>query len=201
MTTLTPNVQTGRADPAAPDALADIIFKKSFGRGAITLASGRASDFYFDMKPTMLDPEGAHLIARRLFDDIVAVGADFVGGLEMGAVPITGAVCQFSFQKKHPICGFFVRKKAKDHGARKSVEGLPKGQTLAGKRVVVVEDVTTTGASALVAVEACKAEGAEVVLVISIVDRQEGASEMFAEKNLAFKALYAASTFLQRRPS
>lgn len=200
MNTSSPRDQARELRSTVPDALEDIIFKKSFGRGAIVLASGRASDFYFDMKPTMLDPEGAHLIAERLFAAIVAAGADFVGGLEMGAVPITGAVCQFSFQQKHPIHGFFVRKKAKEYGARKSVEGLPKGQTLAGKRVVVVEDVTTSGASALVAVEACKAEDADVVLVISIVDRQEGAAQLFAEKNLPFKALYAASTFLTRQP-
>jgi orotate phosphoribosyltransferase len=146
----------------------------------------------------MMDPEGAYLIADRILREAKAVGAEFVGGLEMGAVPITGAVCQHSFRTEHPVHGFFVRKKAKEHGAKKLIEGLPMGQTLFGKRVVIVDDVTTSGASALVAMQACRAEGAEVVLVISIVDREEGASEVFAKEHVPFRSLYQASMFLSR---
>ena len=180
------------------DPLEEIIFRKAFGRGRVTLSSGKESTFYFDMKPAMLDPEGAYLIAERILREAILVGGEYVGGLEMGAVPITGAVCQHSYKTDHPIQGFFVRKKPKEHGAKKQVEGLPKGQSLSGKRVVIVDDVTTSGASALLAVEACRAEGAEVVLVIAIVDREEGASEAFAEWEIRFKALYQASTFLSR---
>ena len=178
--------------------LADIVFERSFGRGKITLSSGKESSFYFDMKPSMLDPEGASLIARQILKEIRAVGGEYIGGLEMGAVPITGAVCQHSYEQSAPVHGFFVRKEAKAHGAKKRVEGLPKGRTLEGKRVVVVDDVTTSGESALKAVDACAQEGAHVVLVISIVDREEGASETFAERNLPFKALLTASEFLSR---
>ena len=181
------------------DPLEEIIYRNSFGRGAVTLSSGRTSDFYFDMKPSMLDPQGAQIIAERVHREAAAVGAEFVGGLEMGAVPITGAVCLHSFKSSRPIHGFFVRKKAKEHGAKKVVEGLPKGWTLAGKRVAIVEDVTTTGESALAAARACRAEGAEVVLVISIVDREEGAAEAFAQERIPFKSLFKASTFLNRR--
>ncbi|MGO9742619.1 MAG: orotate phosphoribosyltransferase [Roseiarcus sp.] len=180
------------------DPLEEIIFRKSFGRAEVTLSSGKKSTFYFDMKPSMLDPEGAHLTAKRILLEARAVDAEFVGGLEMGAVPITGAVCQLSFKTKHPVHGFFVRKKPKEHGARKLIEGLPKGETLSRKRVVIVDDVTTSGASALVAVHTCRAEGAEVVLVISIVDREEGATEAFEKEHIPFKSLFRASTFLSR---
>ncbi len=179
--------------------LADIIFARSFGRAKVILASGRESDFYFDMKPTMLDPEGAGLIARELFDALKDTGVEYVGGLEMGAVPITGGVCQLSFERGQPFRGFFVRKQAKGHGARKLVEGLTRTETLAGKKVVILEDVTTTGESAWKAIEAIRETGADVDKVISIVDREEGAASFFAGKGMKFQALFNASEFLKRQ--
>ena len=178
--------------------LADIIYARSFGRGRITLASGKESDFYFDLKPSMLHPEGASLMAKALLRLIGEVGAEYVGGLEMGAVPITGAICQHSHDSGAPVAGFFVRKQAKGHGAKKLIEGLAEGETLAGKRVVVVEDVTTTGESAFKAVEPCREAGAEVVLVVTVVDREDGAKEFFASKGVSFAALFVASEFLSR---
>jgi orotate phosphoribosyltransferase len=163
--------------------LAEIIRKRSFGRGEITLSSGRKSDFYFNLKPTMLDPEGASLLAELTYEALKDDGLDYIGGLEMGAVPLAGA--------------FFVRKKPKEHGARLAVEGLAKGETLQGKRVVIVEDVTTTGGSARQAVEAVKEAGADVVLVLTMVDREEGATEAFAEAGLPFRSLYKATEFLK----
>ena len=109
--------------------LAEIIRKRSFGRGEITLASGRKSDFYFNLKPTMLDPDGATLLAELTFEALKDDNLDFVGGLEMGAVPLAGAIAQLSWIKGHPIAAFFVRKKPKEHGARLAVEGLAKGET------------------------------------------------------------------------
>ncbi len=96
------------------------------------------------------------------------------------------------------IAAFFVRKKPKEHGARLGVEGLAKGETLAGKRVVVVEDVTTTGGSALKAVEAVREAGGEVALVLTMVDREEGADDTFAQAGLPFRSLFRASEFLNR---
>ena len=165
--------------------LAEIIRKRSFGRGEITLASGRKSDFYFNLKPTMLDPEGAALLAELTYEALKDDGLDYVGGLEMGAVPLAGAIAQLSWIKGHPIAAFFVRKKPKEHGARLAVEGLAKGESLQGKRIVIVEDVTTTGGSALKAVEAVREAGGEVALVFTMVDREEGATETFAEAGLA----------------
>ena len=172
--------------------LAEIIRKRSFGRGEITLASGRKSDFYFNLKPTMLDPEGAALLAELTYEALKDDNLDFVGGLEMGAVPLAGAIAQLSWIKGHPISAFFVRKKPKEHGARLAVEGLTKGESLQGKRIVIVEDVTTTGGSALQAVEAVRDAGGEIVLVFTMVDREEGATETFAEAGLEFRSLYKA---------
>ena len=177
--------------------LAEIIRKRSFGRGEITLASGRKSDFYFNLKPTMLDPEGASLLAELTFEALKDDALDYVGGLEMGAVPLAGAIAQLSWIKGHPIAAFFVRKKPKEHGARLAVEGLAKGETLQGKRIVIVEDVTTTGGSALKAAEAVREAGGEIVLVFTMVDREEGATEAFAEAGIAFRSLYKASEFLK----
>ena len=176
--------------------LAEIIRKRSFGRGEITLASGRKSDFYFNLKPTMLDAEGAALLAELTLDALAPERPDYVGGLEMGAVPIAGAIAQLSFMRGKPIQAFFVRKKPKEHGAKLSVEGLAPGESLQGKRVIVVEDVTTTGGSAIKAVDAVKESGGEVILVYTMVDREEGAAETFKSAGVPFRSLFRAAEFL-----
>ena len=181
---------------AARARLAEIIRTRSFGRGDITLASGRKSDFYFNLKPTMLYPEGAALLAELTLHALEDDAIDYVGGLEMGAVPIAGAIAQLSWINGHPIAAFFVRKKPKEHGARLAIEGLSPAESLKGKRVVIVEDVTTTGGSELKAAEAVRDTGAEIALVFTLVDRQEGATEAFAEAGIPFRALYTAQEFL-----
>ena len=177
--------------------LFDIIRVRSFGYGEIKLASGRTSNFYFNLKPTMCDPEGAALLAELTYDALKDDNLDYVGGLEMGAVPLAGAIAQLSWLKNHPIAAFFVRKKPKEHGARLAVEGLAAGETLEGKRIVIVEDVTTTGSSAIKALEAVREAGGEVALVFTMVDRDEGAAENFAAAGVPFRALYKASEFLK----
>lgn len=176
--------------------LAEIIRTRSFGRGEITLASGRKSNFYFNLKPTMLDAEGASLLAELTLDALSDEKIDYVGGLEMGAVPIAGAIAQLSFMQGRPIQAFFVRKKPKEHGAKLTVEGLARGESLQGKRVVIVEDVTTTGGSALKAVEVVRDAGGEVVFVFTMVDREEGAAETFKQAGLPFRSLFRAAEFL-----
>src|SRR6516165_7467630 len=190
------NARRTLSKSASPARLHYIIRRRSFGRGEVTLASGRKSDFYFNLKPTMLDPEGAALLAEVTYEALRDDELDYIGGLEMGAVPLAGAIAQLSWLKGHPIAAFFVRKKPKEHGARLAIEGLAKGESLEGKRVVVVEDVTTTGGSAMKAVEAVREAGGDVALVLTMVDREEGATEAFAEAGLAFRALYRATEFL-----
>ncbi len=182
----------------ARQRLKSIIQQRSFKTGGdIKLVSGKSSSFYFNMKPTMLDPEGASLISALLLDAMARANADAIGGLEMGAVPIVSVMAPASFAKGRPVKAFFVRKRAKEHGTKSLIEGLAEGETLAGKRVVLVEDVTTTGGSALKAVDIVHAEGGQVVLVVTLVDRLEGAAEAFQDKGLPFLALFAANEFLQ----
>ena len=114
-----------------------------------------------------------------------------VGGLVMGAVPIVAVVCAKSFPQR-PLQGFFFRKEAKDHGTAKRIDG----NLAAGARVVILEDVTTTGASALLAVEAVRAAGAEVVAVVTVVDRMEGAAEAFAAAGVRFEAILTRDDFV-----
>jgi orotate phosphoribosyltransferase len=178
-------------------ALFELIRTRSFGRGKIKLASGRESDFYFDLRPTTLHPAGATHIGELIVDALADVAVDFVGGLEMGAVPVTTAVAVASHRRGRDLGTFFVRKKPKDHGKQKLVEGLAKSESLSGRNVVILEDVTTTGGSSIQAAEAVKAEGGNVVLVLTIVDRQEGAAEAFAAAGLTFRALFTADEFLK----
>lgn len=183
--------------PAADRArLVEIVKARSFQTGAETkLVSGRTSTFYFNMKPTMLDAEGGLLVANLILDQLEGLSARWIGGLEMGAVPIAAAVAAVSQLREQPVSAFFVRKQAKDHGTRSLIEGLAPGENLKGARIVVVEDVTTTGNSALKAAEAVRAEGGEVVLVVTIVDRQEGAAETFRAAGLRFAPLLTINDF------
>lgn len=174
----------------------DIINEKSFSYGdEIKLSSGLVSRLYFDMKPTMLDAEASYLIAKEILA-LLSDDVDFVGGLEMGAVPIVAALCPVSFLEKRPVSAFFIRKKAKKHGVRKLIEGIGRDVNLAGKNVVLVDDVTTTGKSMISALDAVVAAGGEISQVISIVDREEGAVELFASYGINFTPILRARDFI-----
>jgi orotate phosphoribosyltransferase len=188
--------QNARGNAAHRARLIDLIKERSFQEGpAFKLASGKTSTVYFNMKPTMLDSEGAFLVASLILDELEGVDADMIGGLEMGAVPIAAAVAAVAHTRGRRLPAFFVRKQVKTHGTQSLIEGLPKGQSVAGKKVVVVEDVTTTGGSALKAAEILKAEGAEIVRVITVVDRLDGAAESFANAGLTFTPILTLKDF------
>jgi orotate phosphoribosyltransferase len=171
----------------------EIIRDKSFRRGDVILSSGGTSDYYFDMKMTMLDPEGAHVLARLILDELQDFEVERIGGLELGAVPLIAPLAIESLLQDRPIAGFIVRKASKDHGTRKAIEG----ESVKGKNVVVIEDVTTQGRSALYAVEEARRAGAKVQLVLSVVDRNEGARELFKREGIDFKFLFEAAAFLK----
>ena len=186
-----------REDRAASDtrsSLFALIKARSFSGGNKMLVSGRSTNYYFDMKPTMFHPAGAAWIAELMLDRIESLKVDYVGGLAIGAVPLVNSIAMLSHQRGRPIPGFFVRAQVKDHGTQRRVEGT--SESLAGKNVVIVEDVTTTGGSASTAAEAAVADGANVVLVLSIVDRLEGAVENFKNRGIAFQAIYTADEFM-----
>ena len=169
-----------------------LLKERAFRRGRVVLASGRESDFYFDMKPAMLDPEGAGLLAELILQEIQGIKADCIGGIEMGAVPLIAPVAMRSPDFGRHLPGFFVRKAVKDHGTKKRVDGAD----IAGKTVVILEDVTTTGGSAMDAVKAVQDAGAKVALVLSILDRGEGAADLYAKAGIPFKSLFRAEEFL-----
>ena len=165
-------------------SLQDYIVELCLVRGDITLSTGIKSDTYFNMKPLMVNPASLQLACHAIAAEIPS-GTDYIGGLEMGAVPLTaGVLALHEVQLKGELKGFFIRKQAKAHGLQKLIEGLAEGESLKGKQVVMIEDVTTSGGSALRALEAVRAEGAIVNHVITLLDREEGAKENFAKAGI-----------------
>ncbi len=175
--------------------LFSLIKERSIRRGKFTLVSGRESNYYLDLKPTMLDPEGATLLPELILRRLEEMEVDFVGGVALGAVPLIAPLTAAAYRKGRHIPAFFVRKLVKDHGTKRLIEGLP-AEELRGRKVVVLDDVTTTGESVMIAVKAAQEAGADVRLVLSVVDREEGASEYFRRAGVAFDSLFRASEFL-----
>jgi len=160
-----------------------------------TLASGRQSPHFFDMKPVMMNPECAHLIGVLLHAEIDSLGGiDAVGGLELGAVPLAGIAIAKAGRGSN-LRGFMVRKEAKGRGGRKT--GNPpgiEGSTLnSGDRVVLLEDVTTTGGSALKAATRLSEMGCEVAACITILDREEGGQDAFESAGITLVPLIVRS--------
>lgn len=158
-----------------PDRLERLLLERSVQRGKFTLASGLTSSYYIDCRPTTMSAEGLALIGALGLDAIRRAGwrADAIGGLTMGADPVAYAVAAASWSVPPPIDAFSVRKESKGHGTKRQVEG----NFRAGARVVVVEDVITTGGSALQAIAALREAGANIVGVLAVVDREQGGRE------------------------
>lgn len=172
----------------------DVIKERSYAEGDFVLASGKRSKFYLDMKRTMFDPEGANLLAELIFDQIAQLEPkiELVGGLAMGAVPLVSAVTTLSGSRPNRLPGFIVRKEVKDHGTKRLIETA---EDLEDKNVIILEDVTTSGESAMSAVDAARNAGAHVVLVLAVVDREEGAAEFYEKKGIPFRSLFRLREF------
>jgi orotate phosphoribosyltransferase len=160
---------------AAETKLLQLLKERSFKRGTFRLASGATSDYYIDGKMTQVFSEAAHLIGEVLYERTKDLNIDAIGGLEVGAVPLTAAAVISYHLHGRVMEGFWVRDKAKAHGTKKLIEGNLKS----GSRVVIVDDVITTGSSSIKAIEEVKKHGCEVVLAISLVDRLQGAEAAF----------------------
>jgi orotate phosphoribosyltransferase len=174
--------------------LANLLRTKSLVRGEFTLSSGKKSNYYMDCKLTTLDPEGALLTGYCVLEmlDEMGVQPDAIGGLSMGADPLVTAAGVVSAIEKRPLPGFLVRKKAKEHGRQKQIEGLENPR---GRKVAILDEVCTTGGSTQEAIEAAEREGCEVVAVISLVDREEGGSEMLRAK-YNYRSIFTARELL-----
>lgn len=189
----TPSYSTSR--DRAEDELFYIIKARSFRSGRFTLSSGKESTRYFNLKPTMMEPRGAHLSAKAFLRRVEAEQVDFVGGLEMGAVPIIAGLATLSDIEGCPVRTFFVRKAPKAHGTRDVIEGLGPDETLAGRRVLIADDVATSGLSIFKAIEEARAVGAIADVALVLVDREEGASEFLAERGVRLVSVFRASEF------
>ena len=160
-----------------------------------TLASGRLSPHFFDMKPVMMDPECAHMIGVMIHEILDEIGGvDAVGGLELGAVPLTGIVIAKS-SKGSDLRGFIVRKEIKGRGGRKTGNpaGIEGSTVKEGDRVVILEDVTTTGNSAIKCGDRLRGLGCDVVGCITILDREEGGHAAFKSAGIRLYSLILRS--------
>lgn len=176
--------------------LKELLLKLSYEQKEITLSSGKKSKFYFDGKQTALHPEGASLIGELFFDKICQITppVEAVGGPTLGADPLVTAVSLTSYLKKKPIPAFIIRKEAKKHGTQAWIEG---GKNLnPGMSVAILEDVMTTGESALKAVARAEEVGLKVVCVLVVVDREDGGRELIESKGYRVEALFTKSELL-----
>lgn len=167
---------------------AAFIVEHSFERRPVVLSSGKKSDFYLDLRTTLMRPRGARLAGELVLAQLMqGPWVEAVGGMAVGAVPLVSAVLAAAayHDPGSPLLGFFVRKEAKKHGLGRRVEGAFQ----AGQTVALVEDTTTTGGSTLEAVDAVLAEGAKVARVLCLVDRGEGAREAFAARGLTLEPI------------
>jgi orotate phosphoribosyltransferase len=174
------------------ERLLRIIKAQSLLTGAqFTLASGQRSGFFFDMKKTMFHPEGAALIGDIIFEMIAPdTDVEYIGGLEIGAIPMAVSVAARSWPDR-PINAFFVRKAPKDHGAINLIDG----QFRPNQKVILFEDVTTTGGSVMKAVRAVRDQGCTVKKIVTIVDRGEGAAANLRKENLELAAIFTMDDF------
>ncbi|MFK8182337.1 MAG: orotate phosphoribosyltransferase [Phormidesmis sp.] len=167
-------------------ALLELMCDVAYKEGDFTLSSGKKSTYYINGKQVTLHAEGALMVARLLLD-MLPTGTVGVGGLTLGADPMVSAVSMAGAYENKPVTPLIIRKEAKGHGTRAYIEGptLPQGSC-----VTVLEDVVTTGASALKAVERLRGAGYIVNDILALVDRQQGGGELYAQEGLNFQAIF-----------
>lgn len=173
------------------ERLLKILKEKSLVFEKVRLSSGKESNYYIDAKLTTLDPEGSTLVASIFLDMIKDIEVDAVGGYILGADPIVGSIITLSHLRGIPVSGFIVRKEPKKHGRQKLIEGI----LSEGAKVVIVDDIVTTGSSLKNAISAVEEAGGKVLRVLCIVDRDEGGRE--ALQGYDFKAIFSIKELLR----
>jgi len=184
-------------DENARDNLLSLLARKSFmysDAPVFKLASGKMSSYYVNCKKTAYDAEGINLIGSVVHESVIKHSPAGVGGLTLGADPIAIAVAGESFRRGSPVKAFVIRKQVKEHGTKSPVEGDLK----AGERVVILEDVITTGDSALTAIKSAREFGLDVVAVVALVDRQEGGRERLEAEGLPVESIFTKDELLER---
>ena len=174
------------------DRLRQMLLERSMRFGEFVLSSGATSNYYIDVRKTSLHPEGLKLISRMFHEILQTDNVTAVGGLTLGADPLVAGLMLYSAERGRPLEGFLVRRTTKDHGLRGQVEG-----NLAGhKRVAILDDVITSGESVLIAAEAAESYKAQVVRVLAVVDRGQGATQIFQQRGLPFTTLFSIGELL-----
>jgi orotate phosphoribosyltransferase len=180
------------------ERLGEIILAKSFKYSEnppFTLASGKQSNYYFNCKPTTLDPEGMNLIGAIIFDILKDTDITAAGGLTLGADPIANALAVISYQKGKPIKSFIVRKDIKDHGTKSAIEG----NVVNGEKIAIIDDVITTGGSTITAIEQARKSGLKVEMVITLIDREEGGRENIIQHVDNIKSILTRTEIMKLR--
>jgi len=174
------------------DSLRQMLLDRSMRFGEFVLSSGVTSSYYIDVRKTSLHPQGLRWISKLFWEALAADEVTAVGGLTLGADPLVAGLLLHSAEAGRPLDGFLVRSAAKDHGTLGQVEG-----NLAGhKRVAILDDVITSGESALVAAAAAESYKAQVVRILAVVDRGQGAAQVFQQRGYPFTALFTVGDLL-----
>ncbi len=173
------------------DALQRLIQDKALKLGDFTLASGKKASYYLDCRQVTLDAQGARLVGEGMLEVLSGDLPELVGGMAIGADPITAAILTLAGVRGLPLRGVMVRKEAKAHGTGRLVEGPFR----ASESIAIVEDVVTTGGSSLTAIERCEEVGLKVQRVLAIVDRLEGGREAFAARGYELTSLFTIRDF------
>jgi orotate phosphoribosyltransferase len=178
--------------------LGEIIIIRSFkysDNPPFTLASGKKSNYYFNCKPTTLDPEGMNLIGEVIFNMLKDSEITAAGGLTLGADPIANALSVISYQRGKPIKSFIVRKDVKDHGTKSAIEG----NVTEGEKVVIIDDVITTGASTITAIQQAQHAGLIVDKVVTLIDREEGGRENILQHVKNIESVFTRTEIMRLR--
>ena len=174
--------------------LAKLLLKLSYREGDFTLTSGKKSEYYFDCKQTALHPEGGYLIGRLFCEMLKEYKLDGVGGMTLGADPLITGVTVVSHLEERPLPGFIIRKKSKGHGTDQYLEGLANFNE--GDKVVLLEDVCTTGGTLITAAERVRDAGLEIVGVLAVLDREEGGREKLKEAGMELNSIFTRQELL-----
>ncbi|BCS88414.1 orotate phosphoribosyltransferase [Pseudodesulfovibrio sediminis] len=174
--------------------LARLLLNLSYKEGDFTLTSGKKSEYYFDCKQTALHAEGGYLIGRLFFEMLKEFDVHGVGGMTLGADPLITAVTVVSHLEGRPLPGFIIRKKSKGHGTDQYLEGLANFSD--GDKVVLLEDVCTTGGTLITAAQRVRDAGLEIVGVLAVLDREEGGREKLKEAGLELSSIFTRQELL-----
>jgi orotate phosphoribosyltransferase len=169
-----------------------LLKKESFRKKKVVLSSGKTSSFYIDGRCVTLSPKGAYTAACLVLDLLAGQRFEAIGGPTLGADPMAGAIAAVSYIKKRPLKTFIIRKTPKAHGARRQIEGP---HLKAGSRLILIDDVATSGGSFIESIDILRNEGFRVDTAVCIIDRQEGAGDALAQKNCKLLSLFTPKDF------